>query len=54
MLIVVFYSTVSRYIMKNNLAGFVTLNEDINFIAEKVVFLIQNDNLRKEFGCNVI
>lgn len=39
-----------RHIVKNEVSGFVTPNQNIEAIAEKVVLLIQNENLRKDFG----
>ena len=41
-----------RHIVKNNSTGFVTPYQNIQAITEKILLLIQNNDLRKEFGSN--
>jgi glycosyltransferase involved in cell wall biosynthesis len=43
-----------RHIVKNNSTGFVTPYQNIQAITEKILLLIQNNDLRKEFGTNAL
>ncbi|MBN8641844.1 MAG: glycosyltransferase [Flavobacteriales bacterium] len=39
-----------RHIVKDGATGFITANQNIDEIAQKIVLLIQNKSLREEFG----
>ena len=39
-----------REIIKNNEDGFLIPDDDINMFADKICYLIENENIRKEMG----
>ena len=43
-----------RHIVKNNFTGYVTPYGDVKFMAKQLVFLIQNEELRKKMGQNAV